>query len=1178
MKTDIRILVNNLVVDFNHDNLKYLIREKTNKFPIIDNSLQIDFRNENFRSINHLGNIELEDQSEIIVCTIETKSMLSEKSGKKTQYEIAKKVLKQELRYKAGFFIFHDEKKDFRLSLVYDIPEGGGKRSWSNFRRYTYYVSKDQTNNTFINQFSEAHFTSFEKIIDAFSVEKVTKAFYDELHSWFLWANDNVVFPDGKGDNINNNSMNLIRLITRLIFVWFMKQKKMIPSQLFEPDFLDNYIKFEDKTASTYYKAVLQNLFFATLNTKMKKDDSKSRIFVDDAKKFGYINDSHLQQGYYRYARFIKDKDEFIKLFENIPFFNGGLFESLDKSHEQRIDCFSDNLINETKLKVPDFLFFKKNANSTVSNKNPKERGLLDILKSYNFTIDENTPIDEEIALDPELLGKVFERLLANYNPETRTSLRKQTGSFYTPREIVNYMVDESLLEYIKQNCLNRILELNGIDKINENSNISIPNNPVQPENLSNLVLYNLRALFSYAETTNPFDKTSTKILIETINKCKILDPACGSGAFPMGILHKMVHILQKLDPENNYWKELQRKKAIEETETAYHIGNKEERTKRLGEINDVFENNASDYGRKLYLIENCIYGIDIQTIAVQIAKLRFFLSLVIEQKSDMSKENLGIRPLPNLETKFVAANTLIGLDMQLQSQIPYPKIDEKEKELKELRHKYFIANSRKEKSGLQKQDKILRAEIAKLLEHIGWDSKVATQIVEFDPYDQNESTPWFDPEWMFGIKDGFDIVIGNPPYVQLQKEGGRLAKQFEKMNYQTFTKTGDIYTLFYEKGINLLNSGGLLTFITSNKWMRAGYGEKLREFFSKKDPLFLIDLGPGAFESATVDTNILLIKNNNNSNNLRAVTISSNSDDNIDINSILKNDGVIINKLTKDAWTISGDLEMKIKEKIEGIGTPLKDWDISINYGIKTGFNDAFIIDGKKKDELIAADPKSAEIIKPILRGRDIKRYKAEFADKWLIFTAPALKINIDNYPAIRDYLKSFGERIHQTGENGCRKKTYNKWFELQDTIAFYEDFEKEKIVWKRVGSVIRFQFDNCQSLCLDSTCLLTSNNVDLKYLLAIMNSRISIKFLLENSPKTGTGDVITSVQAITPLRIPQISPKAQQPFIDLVNQILAKKAKGEDSTPEEREIDQLVYKLYDLTAEEIQIVEGKN
>ena len=288
-----------------------------------------------------------------------------------------------------------------------------------------------------------------------------------------------------------------------------------------------------------------------------------------------------------------------------------------------------------------------------------------------------------------------------------------------------------------------------------------------------------------------------------------------------MGILHKMVHILQKLDPENKYWKDLQRKKAIEETEAAFKIGDKEERAKRLAEINDVFENNASDYGRKLYLIENCIYGIDIQPIAVQIAKLRFFISLVIDQKVNKSKENFGVRSLPNLETKFVAANTLIGLDKPQQTLLRNPDIEVKENELKELRHKYFTANTRKEKIALQKEDKKLRLEIAKMLENDGWQTAVAKQIVAFDPYDQNQSSGWFDPEWMFGsdVENGFHIVIGNPPYITYKgKEIVDISDAEVKQLIALYPNSAEYkvnsYALFTEKGVHLLAKNGTLSYI----------------------------------------------------------------------------------------------------------------------------------------------------------------------------------------------------------------------------------------------------------------------------------------------------------------------------------------------------------------------------
>jgi len=331
--------------------------------------------------------------------------------------------------------------------------------------------------------------------------------------------------------------------------------------------------------------------------------------------------------------------------------------------------------------------------------------------------------VEEEIALDPELLGRVFENLLASYNPETQTTARKQTGSFYTPREIVNYMVDESLKAYLKQ-------------KLESEAGMKPHDADV-----------GLEILFTYTEKEHAFTGKETKILIDAIDNCKILDPACGSGAFPMGVLHKFVHILHKLDPQNEKWKERQISKAGQIDDPAI-------REKSITDIEEAFANNELDYGRKLYLIENCIYGVDIQPIAVQIAKLRFFISLVVDQKKNPSRKNLGILSLPNLETKFVAANTLIGLDKPQtlgsskssaasQASFKDADIEQLEKEMKDLRHQYFNARTRREKLNCQKKDRDLRRKISSLLEKDGWNKDSASQVAAFDPYDQNASSPF---------------------------------------------------------------------------------------------------------------------------------------------------------------------------------------------------------------------------------------------------------------------------------------------------------------------------------------------------------------------------------------------------------------------------------------------------
>ncbi|MEZ4808588.1 MAG: N-6 DNA methylase, partial [Flavobacteriales bacterium] len=612
-------------------------------------------------------------------------------------------------------------------------------------------------------------------------------------------------FPDDiEKDREKRNAINVIRLITRLMFVWFLREKDLVPDALFDPKELKKILDPKGKEESIYYKAILQNLFFATLNTEMGK-----RRFLASPDKSQ--SPHHFIHNVFRYEHCFNEPKKTLKeLFDPIPFLNGGLFECLDKQVEVkgelkpiRIDGFSNNPKN--KLHVPDKLFFDDIGEEWDSSKvyeskkaKPvKVRGLIDILSSYKFTITENTPIEEEVALDPELLGKVFENLLANYNPETKTTARKQTGSFYTPREIVNYMVDESLIAYLKA-------ALGDGEKTEER----------------------LRHLLSYTEEQHQFAKKETEALITAIDNCKILDPACGSGAFPMGVLHKLVHVLHKLDPRNTQWKERQLEKAAQ-------LDDAEIRERTIADIEDAFEHNALDYGRKLYLIENGIYGVDIQPIAMQIAKLRFFISLVVDQRVADARPNRGVRALPNLETKFVAANTLMKLEKEHDNLFTNPAIEQKKAQLKRVRHDYFEARTPQRKEKCRQKDKELREELAELLVHEHeLQPKTAKMLAAWDPYDQNASAPFFDPEWMYGLSGGFDVVIGNPPYVLLQdavRDDTAIAnfrKQYTVASYKL-----DLYHLFYEAGLGVLNAQGVLAYITPSNFQSNNYAVSLRRY-----------------------------------------------------------------------------------------------------------------------------------------------------------------------------------------------------------------------------------------------------------------------------------------------------------------------------------------------------------
>lgn len=653
------------------------------------------------------------------------------------------------------------------------------------------------------------------------------------------------------------------------------------------------------------------------------------------------------------------------------------------------------------------------------------------------------------------------------------------------------------------------------------------------------------------------------------LKSVKVIDPACGSGAFPMGMLNRMIDILQRIEPDEN------------------------------------------TYTQKLTIIENCLYGSDIQSIAVQITKLRFFISLICDCEKDPSKPNFGIPTLPNLETKFVAANSLIGKKRNVQSNLfENPEIKPTKEALTKIRHEHFMAKSAVTKRRLREQDQNLREKLASLLaENNDFAPEDAKQLASWNPYDQNTVSRFFDPEWMFGLNDNpFDIVIGNPPYIQLQNNSGELAILYADCGYKTYARTGDIYCLFYERGWQLLKDGGHLCYITSNKWMRAGYGEKTRDFLSHNtDPQLLIDFaGVKIFESATVDTNILLFsKNKNQHKTLCAVTNKQNKDSVRNLSVFVQQEGVDCDFFSSESWVILSPIEQSIKRKIEAVGTPLKDWDIQINYGIKTGLNDAFIINTEKRDEILAncltedERARTAELIRPILRGRDIKRYAYDWANLYLIATFPACNYDIDKYPAIKQYLLSFAEKdlreagydwvadsyladfckqkLAQTGEfveiegkritigttpEKARKKTNNQWFETQDSISYWEDFFKPKITWGNLNLKGTYSYvQKGMFINAPSPFIVTSNIA----ILHILNSKIADYYIRSLGVTRNGGYFEYKPMFVEKFPIPQTGLDSLELYP--IN----------PSKEQEKEIDDIIYQLYHLSMQEIEYIENR-
>ena len=1001
---------------------------------------------------------------------------------------------------------------DWRLSLVSDIR---GEETAP--KRYTY-VFGDPAGayNTPVSRFVslQRNGVSFRNLMKAFSVEALTQEFYKDLFQWYQWAireDSGVSFPGNtatEDDDRENLSVKVIRLITRLLFVWFIKQKDLVPGRLFDATYIERILKDFDPRSATdgcYYNAILQNLFFATLNRAIRDDDGQPRRFAHvkgrDAKTL------------YRYAElFSISEDDVVRLFSDVPFLNGGLFDCLDKdvTHDgveraYNYDGFSRNDARfadgryKYRAVVPNRLFF--------DNKD----GLLSILGRYNFTVEENSLSERQVALDPELLGKVFENLLGAYNPETRETARKQTGSFYTPREIVSFMVDESLTAY-----------LGASDTV--------------------------KRLFSDDFVKEEGHEEEYRQIAARLQQIKVLDPACGSGAFPMGMLTRITELLQKLQPE------------------------------------------ADTYKLKLRLIEQCLYGSDTQCIAAQITKLRFFISLICDCEKDVRKPNFGMPTLPNLETKFVAADTLVSIKRRTQHNLfENPQIDATKRELAAVRHDYFSAKTAGAKVRLRKRDEELRQRLVSLLASGGdFAPDDAHQIAAWNPYDQNASSPFFDPEWMFGVSQGFDIVIGNPPYIQLQNNGGALAEKYSACGYGTFDRTGDIYCLFYERGVQMLKPRGHLCFITSNKWMRAGYGERTRRFFAERtDPIKLIDFaGVGVFESATVDVNILLLaKDKNRHSTVCALTSRDNAQAvRNNLRAFVERHHSVCNFASSDAWTILSPIEKSIRRKIEEAGTPLKDWDVQIYRGILTGCNEAFIITTDKRNEILARCAgdderrRTERLIRPILRGKDIKRYGYNWAGTWLINTHNGVKgkngniprIKIEDYPAVKAHLDKYWDRIHKRLDQG--DTPYN----LRN-CAYLQDFEKPKIVWASVGGLYYSLIPPKYAL-LDTMYFFPIKDNSL-FIIALLNSKLVRHWIANTDTPIGNGGAYRHYKYnIEKLPIPLLTGDMQAKMNYFVHQLTDSVATRDNiaETDIENQIDRIVYSLYNLSPEEVDYIEG--
>jgi adenine-specific DNA-methyltransferase len=1035
----------------------------------------------------------------------------------------------------------------------------------------------------------------------ALDSSELNKRFFIDVANWFFWASRHAKFP--RPSEMRNpdayQSLSLIRLLTRVIFCWFLKEKNLIPDELFDESRLRQILTNLDPNESTFYRAILQNLFFATLSVPMDERRFIGREFQGKSHDYG-------KQYVYRFKDYLRHPEQMRDLFGNVPFLNGGLFECLDLTptkeepdiKEVRIDGFSSN--PKKQAAVPNFLFFgqphqvdlRKSYGEELRFSEVTVRPLIEIFESYKFTIAENTPVEEEIALDPELLGLVFENLLASFNPETKTTARKQTGAFYTPRVVVDYMVDEALIAHFCE-ALGDVPEAES----------------------------RLKELFRYSDEKTSFAPKETAKLLDAIDSgestIKILDPACGSGAFPMGILHRLVFLLRRLDPGNAAWRERQLARV-----RSLDVG----REAAEKAVKEAFARDEDDYARKLYLIENCIYGVDINPIAVQIAKLRFFISLLVDQETSEKRENRGVLPLPNLETKFVAANTLFALHRRGQTLLVSGAVRGKSAELLRVRHDHFNARHWKDKRVLRRKDKKLREEIAALLRR---DQIVpgaeADQLAGWDPYAPNEFANFFDPEWMFALdaarlskpatttlrgnlalineaggqtelisqerptESGFDIVIGNPPYVRME-EIKELKSALEEQ-YYCFTGRADLYVYFYERSLDLLKVGGVLCFISSNKYLRSAYGERLRYFISMvSEVLDLIDFGDAPVFTAIAYPTIIVTRKISETrdksglpeppkdgglraerparaNKVRVLTweLGLPIDD---FPSVIEKKSFLIpqERLGQQGWRLGNASATKLFEKLSSAGTSLGALlERGIYRGIVTGFNKAFIIDDEMRRQLIREDKKAEEIIKPFIRGRDIQRWQVNNRASWIIYTKRGTAIG--RYPSIESYMRSFKSELEA-------RVTKQEWFELQQAQSAYVSiFQRPKIVFPDIAADCQFGFDNSGAY---PDCTVFVISTDDKWLVGILNSAVIRYVFPQISPKIRGDFMRFKLAYISQLPIPLRDDPRIAGVEKRAMKVLSLKAADPSAFVGnlEAEIDGLVAHLYGLSESEYRTI----
>ena len=908
-----------------------------------------------------------------------------------------------------------------------------------------------------------------------------------------------------------------------------------------------------------------------------KDDKSYAFLNFDKIKQYDDLNTLFFQV----LAKRFEDRNSDVsKAFAKVPYLNSSLFEPTELEHTT---LMISNLRDDKNIPILNSSVLKDEQGKKRTGELNTLKYLFEFLDAYDFASEGSEEIQEEnkTIINASVLGLIFEKINGH-----------KDGSFYTPGSITMYMSREVLRKAVLQ-------------KFNETKGWDCQNWTDLKEDINQFV-----------KNYSAGRREARKELNVIFNSIRICDPAVGSGHFLVSVLNELIYIKFELnilvdrnfEVLNDYEISVENDELIIEADKVFFRYNpKNMESQRVQE---------TLFHEKQTIIENCLFGVDLNPNSVKICRLRLWIELL---KNAYYKSETELETLPNIDINIKNGNSLISrfsLDSDLKSAFKKSKVtvedyknavrdykDAESKEKKRSLEEFLAALKNDFQTEISRNSKEIKLynslkaeyhfkyinpqliEIELTKDQIKDKKSLENKIQKIeDVIEEVKGNKIYENafEWRFEFPEvlddegnfiGFDVIIGNPPYIQLQKMGSD-SDALEKAGYKTYTKSGDIYSLFYEQGFNVLRDNGLLMYITSNKWMRANYGESLRKFFVEKtNPLLLIDFsGNQIFDTATVDTNILMFAKQKNEFKTLACMIKEKLLNNLSV--FVSHNSENCSFSNSESWVILSPIEQSIKRKIEAVGKPLKDWDINIYRGILTGYNEAFIIDGKKKEELIAEDPKSAEIIRPILRGRDIKKYGYDFADKYVICARLVSDIP-NNFPAIIKYLEQFkGEK--KLGDNSTTKVFKRPWWSwMQEPVNYWDDLNSQKIIWGEISDKTKFCIDLDGKFLNEATTFLMTGN-SLLYLLGILNSKLSEYLFSKIGTTTGVGTVRWKKFTIEQLPVPFFKVEDRKVIEQMVRRIV-ENSDNFNFKDIENEINHKIYELLDFTIDEINFIESQ-